>query len=106
MHKSLRSFLIVASTTACLAACSSTNHNLSTTGAPVYVTDQEIASSVQHKIEKTRGVSGQAIVISSQNGVITLNGSVKSQRAVDLAESAASTVPGVIAVKSNLVITH
>ncbi len=75
-------------------------------GCERYFTDQEIASSVQHKIDQTRGIRSKAIVISSQNGVVTLNGSVKNQQGVDLAESAASSVPGVTAVKSNLVISH
>ncbi|HYF98003.1 MAG TPA: BON domain-containing protein [Coxiellaceae bacterium] len=106
MRKTMLASLIVLTTLGCLTACGGAHKNQTVPGAPVYITDQEIASSVQHKIDQTRGIRGQSIVISSQNGVVTLNGSVKSQQAVDLAEAAASSVPGVQAVKSNLVIAH
>ncbi len=106
MNKTIRSSLIVLSVTGCLAGCAQNNPPQPTFTAPVYVTDQEVASTVRHKIDQAKGVHGHKILVSSQNGIIILNGTVRSQHVLELVEDAAASVPGVRAVHSNIVVSN
>ena len=66
-------------------------------------TDAQIQGDVQKKLAAP-GISGQKIIATTNNGVVTLSGSVTDEVTRQLAENAASGVSGVKSVQNNLAV--
>lgn len=66
--------------------------------------DTVLTEKVQQKIKKTKILDNQPVSAASQQGVITLQGSVESKEQEDAAIKAAKSVSGVKEVKSQLTI--
>jgi hyperosmotically inducible protein len=66
------------------------------------VTDAWITSKVKADLLAADEVSGTAINVDARNGMVTLNGTVKSQAEADKAVAHAKTIKGVKNVTSNL----
>jgi hyperosmotically inducible periplasmic protein len=68
------------------------------------VEDGSITSAIKMKFANDEQVSASAIDVDTNNGDVTLNGTVSSQAEADRAVELAKTVSGVKSVKSNLTI--
>jgi hypothetical protein len=68
--------------------------------------DAQVASDVQSKIYSDAAVQSRQISVQSQNGVVTLNGSVGSEQERNAAAAAAAQVEGVKTVVNNLQATQ
>jgi BON domain len=64
--------------------------------------DTQIATDVQTKINSDSNVSNKAITVNSNNGIVTLSGSVSSEMERQAASNDAATVEGVKTVVNNL----
>ena len=67
-------------------------------------TDAQIQADVLQQIATARGIKGQKITANTQNGVVTLTGSVSDEVTRQIAENAVSSVNGVTSVRNNLVV--
>ena len=66
------------------------------------VTDAWITTKVKTDLLATKDVPGTTIDVDTKDGVVTLNGTVKSQAEADKAVSVAKGIKGVTSVTSNL----
>lgn len=73
-----------------------------TADAAEQVGDAWITTKVKADLLATKDVSGTAIDVDTENGVVTLNGKVASTAEADKAVSIAKSIQGVTDVKSNL----
>lgn len=82
-----------------------TNGNMShsTIAAP---TDDSLTTEVKTKMDQDATLKGLNITVSTQDGVVTLNGNVKTQVEANSAIAAAKSVPGVKDVKSNMSVNN
>lgn len=93
-----------------------TNGNGKTTESTTYSTttsstsnssDDDIVSAIYSKYAKESALTGTTLTVSSQNGVVTISGTVTAQAQADEASIAAKSVAGVKEVKSSVnVITN
>lgn len=67
--------------------------------------DDEIVASIYNKYAQSSALIGTAITATSNNGVVTLTGSVTAQSQADEAVSAAKSIQGVKDVISNINVT-
>ena len=67
-------------------------------------TDAQIQADVLHQLATAPGLSGQKLTAVTNNGVVTLSGSVTDEVTRQLAENAASGVAGVKSVSNNLTV--
>ena len=67
--------------------------------------DDDIVSAVYAQYAKDAALFGTTLKVSSQNGIVTVNGTVTSQSQADEASIAAKTVKGVKDVRSNITVT-
>jgi len=68
------------------------------------VTDASITSAIKMKMADDKTVSASKIDVDTKDGIVTLNGTVKSQAEADQAVTLAKSVHGVKSVQSNLVV--
>jgi hyperosmotically inducible periplasmic protein len=68
------------------------------------IEDGSITSAIKMKFANDEQVSASAIDVDTNNGNVTLNGTVSSQAEADRAVELAKTVSGVKSVKSNLTV--
>lgn len=68
------------------------------------IDDSSIISRAQSAIELNPLLSGESITVSSNHGVVTLEGEVSNQSKIDIAVKIAKETSGVIEVKSDLTI--
>lgn len=74
----------------------------STTSSSV---DDDIVSAVYTKYAKDPALIGTTLTVSSQNGIVTVSGTVTAQSQADEASIAAKSVNGVKDVRSNIKVT-
>ena len=67
--------------------------------------DDDIVSAVYAKYAKDPALIGTALTVNSQNGVVTINGTVTGQAQADEASIAAKSISGVKDVRSNINVT-
>jgi osmotically-inducible protein OsmY len=73
-----------------------------TTSTTVTSHDDDIVSAIYKKYAKDSALIGTTLTVSSQNGVVSIGGTVTSQSQSDEATIAAKSVPGVKAVRSSV----
>lgn len=87
-----------------------TSTTVQSTGAPSSgvnpVTDQNINAAFQAQISTSSDLRTQSINASTQNGIVTLNGTVDTQAQADRAVSIAKSISGVNGVQSNLTVRN
>lgn len=71
---------------------------------PAAPNDQQVAASVQAKLQAESALSQQNVQVSAAGGVVTLSGSVTDEASRSLAGNDAGTVTGVKSVVNNLVV--
>lgn len=67
--------------------------------------DDDIVSAIYAKYAKDPALIGTTLTVSSQDGIVTINGSVTAQSQADEASIAAKSVVGVKDVRSNVNVT-
>ena len=81
-----------------------TTTNINTTSAH-NDNDDKIVSAIYTKYAKDPALTGTQITVTSQNGIVTLNGTVTGQAQADEAVIAAKSVNGVKDVRSAILVT-
>lgn len=82
----------------------STSHT-TTTSTTSNSIDDDIVSAIYAKYNKDPALTGTKLTVSSQNGIVTVSGTVTSQSQADEASIAAKSVNGVKDVRSNINVT-
>lgn len=67
--------------------------------------DDDIVSAVYAKYNKDPALIGTTLTVSSQNGIVTVSGTVTAQSQADEASIAAKSINGVKDVRSNIIVT-
>jgi osmotically-inducible protein OsmY len=86
------------------AAVQSTTYT-TTTSTTVSSKDDDIVSAVYAKYVKDPALIGTALTVSSQNGIVTIDGTVTAQSQADEASIAAKSIAGVKDVRSSISVT-
>lgn len=83
-----------------------TSHTtITSTTFPGSPADDAIVSAVYAKYAKDPALIGTSLTVTSQNGIVTVNGTVTAQSQADAASIAAKAVAGVKDVRSNIHVT-
>lgn len=80
------------------------NPNVSTISDSMSAADTLLAKTVQKNIGQNEVLKGFNFVVSSHDGIITLNATVDTQNQADAAVEAAKATDGVKEVKSNIIV--
>jgi len=76
-----------------------------TTTSPTNPKDDDIVSAVYAKYAKDPALIGTTLTVSSQNGIVTVSGTVTAQSQADEASIAAKSIAGVKDVRSTINVT-
>lgn len=101
-------FLILSSSVIFAEAGTSTRSSVTkttTTSTTTNANDNDIVSAVYSKYAKDAALIGTKLTVGSQNGIVTISGTVTSQSQADEAAIAAKSVAGVKDVKSFIQVT-
>lgn len=100
-------FSILVCVTLVASAASTEIQTITSTTIIKTSTDENIVSAIYDQYAKHSALIGTSLTVSSENGIVTISGTVTAQSQADAAITEAKSIKGVKAVRSNIkVITN
>lgn len=85
--------------------CAATTHTTKSESTKEYMSDAAITTKVKSKLLATKDIKSLSISVTTNEGIVTLTGNVKTNMQKTKAVKVASKVKGVKSVKDELVVT-